>query len=190
MKEQLRDQRPLPPSSILTFQLLNLITFCLLLALAFSMGFITSFNVRNTYTTIIHPLQTARVAPRNLSSSLQPLPVQTYVEPGRTATPMHEMNDEELLWRASMVPRIQRNSLKQAPKVAFLFLTREELPLAPLWEMFFKGNQGLFSIYVHSHPDSNWSLPRDSVFYGRRIPSQVSYVPIPSSDLSTTSLAI
>ncbi|XP_042400465.1 glycosyltransferase BC10-like [Zingiber officinale] len=169
MKEQLRDQRSRPAPSILPSQLLNLITFCLLLALAFSMGFITSFYVRNT--TIIHPLQTAHVAPRNLSSSL-PLPVKAHVMLRRTATLMHEMNDEELLWRASIVPRIQRNSTKQAPKVAFLFLTREELPLAPLWEMFFKGNQELFSIYVHSHPDSNWSLPRDSVFYGRRIPSQ------------------
>ncbi|KAG6496444.1 hypothetical protein ZIOFF_044311 [Zingiber officinale] len=94
------------------------------------MGFITSLYVRDT--TITNVLQTAHVAPQNLSSSL-PVPVQTSVMPGRTATPMHEMNDEELLWRASMVPRIQRNSTKPSPKVAFLFLTREELPLAPLY---------------------------------------------------------
>ncbi|XP_043694627.1 glycosyltransferase BC10-like [Telopea speciosissima] len=87
---------------------------------------------------------------------------------------MHEMNDKELLWRASMVPRIDNN--KGAPKLAFLFLTRGPLPLAPLWEKFFKGHDhGLYSIYVHcSDPFFKESVPPQpgSVFYGRRIPSK------------------
>ncbi|KAL2896012.1 Teneurin-4 [Bienertia sinuspersici] len=76
------------------------------------------------------------------------------------------MSDEELLWRASMAP--QRKDLK----VAFMFLTKGALPLASLWELFFKGHQGLYSIYVHTHPSYNYSWPQDSVFYGKRIPSK------------------
>ncbi|XP_043712509.1 glycosyltransferase BC10-like [Telopea speciosissima] len=86
---------------------------------------------------------------------------------------MHEMSDRELLWKASMVPRIQKFPNKQAPKVAFMFLTRGSLPLAPLWEKFFKGHEGLYSIYVHSNPSYNGSVePKGSVFHGRRIPSK------------------
>ncbi|GAV80572.1 LOW QUALITY PROTEIN: Branch domain-containing protein, partial [Cephalotus follicularis] len=55
-------------------------------------------------------------------------------------------------------------------KIAFMFLTKELIPLALLWEMFFKG---LYSIYVHHHPSYNDSWPEDSVFHGRRIPSKV-----------------
>ncbi|XP_002967705.2 uncharacterized protein LOC9631057 [Selaginella moellendorffii] len=35
-------------------------------------------------------------------------------------------------------------------KVAFLFLTAGALPFELLWERFFKGNEGLYSIYVHA----------------------------------------
>ncbi|XP_027357378.1 glycosyltransferase BC10-like [Abrus precatorius] len=85
---------------------------------------------------------------------------------------MHDMSDEELLWRASMVPRIHKLPFKQTPKVAFLFLTKGPVLLAPLWEMFFKGNEGLYSVYVHSDPSFNGTLPQNSVFHGRRIPSK------------------
>ncbi|CAL5367311.1 unnamed protein product [Camellia sinensis] len=88
---------------------------------------------------------------------------------------MHNMSDEELLWRASMVPRIQELPYKNVPKVAFMFLTMGPLPLAPLWEMFFKGHEGFYTIYVHSHPSFNESVPESSVFHGRRIPSQPVY---------------
>ncbi|XP_052176184.1 glycosyltransferase BC10-like [Diospyros lotus] len=47
------------------------------------------------------------------------------------------------------------------------------LPLAPLWESFFHGHQCLYSIYVHCHPFYNGTLPTNSVFYGKRIPSKV-----------------
>ncbi|XP_052200645.1 glycosyltransferase BC10 [Diospyros lotus] len=84
----------------------------------------------------------------------------------------HDMNDEELLWRASMTPRIREPPFKRVPKVAFMFLTRGPVLLAPLWEKFFKGHQGFYSIYVHSDPSFNLSEPENSVFYGRRIPSK------------------
>ncbi|ONI17203.1 hypothetical protein PRUPE_3G144800 [Prunus persica] len=88
---------------------------------------------------------------------------------------VHNMSDEELFWRASMVPRIQKLPYKYVPKVAFMFLTKGPLPLGPLWEKFFEGHEGLYSIYVHAHPDFNESVPEDSVFHGRRIHSQPVY---------------
>lgn len=92
---------------------------------------------------------------------------------------MHNMSDKELLWKASMVPIIQEYSnYKHVPKVAFMFLAYGPLPLAPLWEKFFEGHEGLYSIYVHPHPSYNESWPQSSVFYGRRIPSQVSFFKI------------
>ncbi|KAM7487658.1 hypothetical protein LguiB_025142 [Lonicera macranthoides] len=84
----------------------------------------------------------------------------------------HDMREEELLWRASIAPRIEKFPYERVPKVAFLFLTRQIVNLAPLWERFFKGNEGLYSIYVHSNPSSNETDPRGSVFSGRRIPSK------------------
>ncbi|KAL4339390.1 hypothetical protein GQ457_08G014530 [Hibiscus cannabinus] len=85
---------------------------------------------------------------------------------------MHNMSDQELLLRAARVPGMQ---VFPRPKVAFMFLTSGPLPLAPLWEKFFKGNQGLYTIYVHAHPDYNETIPQTSVFHGRRIPSQPVY---------------
>lgn len=89
---------------------------------------------------------------------------------------MHNMSDKELFWRASMVPQIEEFPYKHVPKVAFMFLTPGPLPLAPLWDKFFKGHEGLYTIYVHPHPSFDETLvPQNSVFYGRRIPSQVSF---------------
>ncbi|KMT11183.1 hypothetical protein BVRB_5g111110 [Beta vulgaris subsp. vulgaris] len=88
---------------------------------------------------------------------------------------MHEMEDEELLWRASMVPKIGGENYSSkfvTNKIAFLFLVRGSLPLAPLWEMFFKGHGDYYTIYVHSLPSYNESYPTNSVFHGRRIPSK------------------
>ncbi|KAJ6364878.1 hypothetical protein OIU76_029787 [Salix suchowensis] len=88
---------------------------------------------------------------------------------------MHNMSDEELLKRASRVPMVEASARKHAPKVAFMFLTYGPLPLSPMWEKFFEGHRGLYSIYVHPHPSHNDSWPPSSVFYGRRIPSQPVY---------------
>ncbi|KAK9690027.1 hypothetical protein RND81_09G099300 [Saponaria officinalis] len=86
---------------------------------------------------------------------------------------MHDMNDTELFWRASFGPRIKEYPYKRVTKVAFMFLTRGPLPLSPLWERFFKGNDGFYSIYVHSLPGYRANYSRSSVFYARQIPSQV-----------------
>ncbi|PIN23042.1 hypothetical protein CDL12_04237 [Handroanthus impetiginosus] len=50
---------------------------------------------------------------------------------------MHNMSDDEVLEQAS----------KFVPKVAFMFLTPGPLPLSPLWDKFFKGHEGMYSIY-------------------------------------------
>lgn len=89
-------------------------------------------------------------------------------------TLMHSMDDDELFWRASMAPKIQQFPYKHVPKIAFLFLTKGPLPLTPLWDLFFKGHEGFYSIYVHPHPSYNGLALEDSVFHGRRIPSKVS----------------
>lgn len=96
---------------------------------------------------------------------------------------MHSMDDKELFWRAtSMDPKEKKSSSNNGeiiinddvPKIAFMFLTKGTIHLAPLWEMFFKGHQGRYTVYVHTHPSFNWSMPEDSVFYGTRIPSKAS----------------
>ncbi|CAN6469906.1 unnamed protein product [Victoria cruziana] len=85
---------------------------------------------------------------------------------------MHTMADEELFWRATFVPRIKKYPFKRLPKVAFMFLTRGHLPLYPLWERFFQGQGGLYSIYIHSLPSYQADFPPTSVFYRRQIPSK------------------
>ncbi|KAL3838990.1 hypothetical protein ACJIZ3_023581 [Penstemon smallii] len=91
----------------------------------------------------------------------------------KTPNAMHDMEDDELLWRASMVPKIHEYPFKRTPKVAFMFLAKGDLPMAPLWELFFRGHQGLYSIYVHCQPSYEGTMPEGSVFHDRRIPSKV-----------------
>ncbi|GLT57224.1 hypothetical protein SLA2020_302120 [Shorea laevis] len=86
---------------------------------------------------------------------------------------LHKMSDKELLWRASLVPTIKEYPFQRVPKVAFMFLTKGPMPLAPLWDRFFKRHEGLYSIYVHSLPSFDGKFPSTSVFHGRQIPSQV-----------------
>ncbi|KAJ7975144.1 Core-2/I-branching beta-1,6-N-acetylglucosaminyltransferase family protein [Quillaja saponaria] len=97
-----------------------------------------------------------------------PLPLASNVQ----LPVVHNMDDKELFWRASMVPRINESPYEHVPKIAFMFLTKGPMPLGPLWEMFFRGHKGLYTIYIHSHPSYNGAVPEDSVFYGRRIPSK------------------
>lgn len=86
---------------------------------------------------------------------------------------MHTMSDNELFWRASFVPQLKKYPFPRVPKIAFMFLTKGPIPLAPLWERFFKGHKSLYSIYIHSLPSYEPRFPSTSVFYDRQIPSQV-----------------
>ncbi|CAN6845323.1 unnamed protein product [Brassica oleracea var. botrytis] len=67
----------------------------------------------------------------------------------------HGMSDEELFWRASMVPMKEDYPYDRVPKVAFMFMTRGPLPMLPLWEKFFRGNEKYLSVYVHT-PHESW----------------------------------
>uniref|UniRef100_A0A0D9Y1S8 Uncharacterized protein n=1 Tax=Leersia perrieri TaxID=77586 RepID=A0A0D9Y1S8_9ORYZ len=91
------------------------------------------------------------------------------------ASAWHNMTDEELLWAASMEPLVRKYPYRRVPKVAFMFLTRGPLPLAPLWERFFNGSgdRRLFSVYVHSTPGYRPEFSPSSVFYRRQVPSKV-----------------
>ncbi|XP_043700161.1 glycosyltransferase BC10-like [Telopea speciosissima] len=84
----------------------------------------------------------------------------------------HSMRDKELMWLASMSPLVEDYPFNRTPKVAFMFLARGRLPLQPIWERFFKGHDGLFSIYLHCPPGFNEEPSESSVFFKRRIPSQ------------------
>lgn len=84
----------------------------------------------------------------------------------------HGMNDDELLWRASMVPE-KEFPFPRVPRVAFMFLARGPLPMLPLWERFFKDQDAeKYSIYCHL-PFYHLNVTNASVFYGRQIPSKV-----------------
>lgn len=103
---------------------------------------------------------------------------------------IHSLSDQELFWRASMVPKMEKYPFKRVPKVAFMFLTRGPLPFLPLWERFFGGHGGLFSIYVHTSPGVILNVDPDSVFYGRQVPSQdVSWGAISLADAEKRLLA-
>lgn len=84
-----------------------------------------------------------------------------------------DVTDKQLLWHAEMAPRGAMMKNEARPKVAFMFLTRWDLPLSPLWEMFFKEHEGFYSIYVHTSPEFAEEPPESSVFYKKRIPSEV-----------------
>lgn len=103
--------------------------------------------------------------------SAEPSGLGSWISPPKNL--LHNMNDAELLWRASFVPQIKSYPYRRVPKIAFMFLTKGPLPLAPLWERFFKGNERLFSIYMHSLPSYVADFPQTSMFYRRQIPSQV-----------------
>ncbi|XP_062224988.1 glycosyltransferase BC10-like [Phragmites australis] len=99
------------------------------------------------------------------------LEFRRFVDPGPPWG--HSMSDSELFWRSSMVPRMEEYPFQRVPKVAFLFLTRGPLPFAPLWERFFRGHEGLYSVYVHALPGyTTRGYWRSSPFHGRQIPSK------------------
>ncbi|XP_020182183.1 glycosyltransferase BC10 [Aegilops tauschii subsp. strangulata] len=84
-------------------------------------------------------------------------------------------DDDRLMALAAAAPRAVRVGAGAAPKVAFLFLAKWDLPMAPLWERFFEGHRGLYSVYVHTDPAFNASAAAPdsgSAFHRRHIPSK------------------
>ncbi|CAN6902239.1 unnamed protein product [Brassica oleracea] len=65
------------------------------------------------------------------------------------------------------------------PKVAFLFLTRRDLPLDFMWDRFFKGaDQANFSVYIHSQPGFvfNEETTRSHYFYNRQLNNSINVI--------------
>ncbi|XP_009145487.1 glycosyltransferase BC10 [Brassica rapa] len=120
---------------------------------------------------MIKYLKVQTLAPTTfISTSDEITTLESFIKPPSSV--WHSMNDSELLWRASIEPRRYEYPFKRVPKMAFMFLTKGPLPFAPLWERFFKGHEGIYSIYVHTLPDYKSDFPSSSVFYRRQIPSQ------------------
>lgn len=118
------------------------------------------------------PVDTGIISIANANKTAEAGPV---IEKERLATVgagVRDDDDEELMARAAAAPR--EAVLGARPKVAFLFLTKWDLPMAPLWEKFFRGHQGRYSVYVHTDPAFNGGPDDDesSAFYRRRIPSK------------------
>jgi hypothetical protein len=105
-----------------------------------------------------------------------------------TSVLFHNMEDEELLYKASMMKTTTTTTaaataaeadtgtmLREEAKIAFLFLTRGPLPLRALWDTYFEGHEGRYSIYVHAHPNflEDPTISSSSVFFRRYIPSKV-----------------
>ncbi|XP_042042917.1 glycosyltransferase BC10-like [Salvia splendens] len=85
-------------------------------------------------------------------------------------SPVRELTDEEIAARVvirdilDMPPAIQTT-----PKIAFLFLTPGALPFEKLWDKFFQGHEGRFSVYVHASKDKPLHFSR--YFINREIRS-------------------
>ncbi|XP_072965277.1 glycosyltransferase BC10-like [Typha angustifolia] len=163
--------------------LLMLLTKIILFCLVFVIGMISNTYLE-TFSNPFKPINFSFTSfspppPPTLSRPPPPPPPPPLAPPSPPPLPlqkdgnaMHNMTDEELFWEASKVPKIDKYPYRHSRKIAFLFLTRRELPLAPLWEKFFEGHEGLYSIYFHPDPSYIGSPKHTSVFYGRRIPSK------------------
>ncbi|KAI5004399.1 hypothetical protein ZWY2020_031642 [Hordeum vulgare] len=168
----------------------NVVTVLLLLSMGFVLGMVYNANFQESHPTpLLQPLpsllrsSTPRPSPAPVvACGVGPSPTSPQSPPvgmrfADFLAPSgggmkHNMTDEELFWRASMVPMTARVPWRIVPKVAFMFLVTGDMPLRPLWEKFFAGHEGQYSIYVHASPAYTGSPPADSVFYGRMIPSQ------------------
>eukprot|EP01035_Chromulina_nebulosa_P017505 gene17505-23062_t len=60
--------------------------------------------------------------------------------------------------------------------IAFLFLTRGQMPLEEIWHEFFtwRSKPSYYSVYVHKHKD--YSFPNESFFHGKEINSSIGKV--------------
>lgn len=152
-------------SRALPFRLFQLFGLFLAVCIAFSLISIYTirrFGVQSVVASVKNGFEPCLEQPNDLDHWINP-----------SSNLMHTMNDTELFWRASFVPRIKEYPFKRVPKIAFMFLTKGPLPLGPLWEKFFKGHEDRYSVYIHALPSYEAKFPSSSVFYKRQIPSQV-----------------
>ncbi|KAL0315976.1 UNVERIFIED_CONTAM: Glycosyltransferase BC10 [Sesamum radiatum] len=86
-------------------------------------------------------------------------------------TPVRELTDDEIASRVVIRDILNMNqSIPKNPKIAFLFLTPGALPFEKLWDKFFQGHEGRFSVYVHASKDKPVHFSR--YFINREIRSE------------------
>ena len=116
-------------------KLLNVVPMLLLFSLGFVFGM--TYNFPNFYLPFVAPLPSSPApSPPPAAPSPPPPPPSPTTNPQAgpirflaPSTVTHNMTDEELLWWASMTPKVQSSPYHRVPKVAFLFLARGDLPL-------------------------------------------------------------
>ncbi|KAL0337134.1 UNVERIFIED_CONTAM: Glycosyltransferase BC10 [Sesamum calycinum] len=85
--------------------------------------------------------------------------------------PVRELTDDEIASRVVIRDILNMNqSIPKNPKIAFLFLTPGALPFEKLWDKFFQGHEGRFSVYVHASKDKPVHFSR--YFINREIRSE------------------
>ncbi|CAL1391796.1 unnamed protein product [Linum trigynum] len=64
-----------------------------------------------------------------------------------------------------------RHEQQVPPRIAFLFIARNRLPLEVVWDAFFKGEESRFSVFVHSRPGFlfNEATTRSEYFLDRQL---------------------
>ncbi|XP_021891977.1 uncharacterized protein LOC110810198 [Carica papaya] len=76
-------------------------------------------------------------------------------------------------WYNGVVTSISslRPHFVQNPKIAFLFIARNRLPLDMVWHSFFEGEESRFSVFVHSRPGFllNKATTRSVYFLNRQL---------------------
>ncbi|XP_073052459.1 glycosyltransferase BC10-like isoform X2 [Primulina eburnea] len=91
--------------------------------------------------------------------------------------PTRELTDDEIASQVVIRDILNMASNMSAnPKISFLFLTPGALPFEKLWDKFFQGHEGRFSVYVHASNDKhvhftryfiNREIRSDEVIWGR-----------------------
>ncbi|KAK9097732.1 hypothetical protein Syun_024777 [Stephania yunnanensis] len=84
--------------------------------------------------------------------------------------PAREFTDDEIAARVVIRDILQRPPLhSKNPKIAFMFLTPGTLPFERLWDRFFQGHEGRFTIYIHASREKPVHVSQ--YFVGREIRS-------------------
>ncbi|EXB30978.1 hypothetical protein L484_016838 [Morus notabilis] len=91
--------------------------------------------------------------------------------------PTREYTDEEIASRVVIREILNAAPMQsESPKVAFMFLTPHSLPFEKLWDKFFHGHEGKFSVYVHASKEKpvhvsgyfvNKDIRSDQVVWGK-----------------------
>ncbi|XP_052199440.1 glycosyltransferase BC10-like [Diospyros lotus] len=91
--------------------------------------------------------------------------------------PAREFTDAEIASHVVIKDILSRQQFEtESPKIAFLFLTPGSLPFEMLWDKFFHGYEGKFSVYVHASKDKpvhfsryfiNREIRSDKVVWGK-----------------------